>query len=320
MFYVLLTFALVVGIVGGLYWLLIDREESQDAAQVLARLRRVAVPRKLQAALLADEKRLSDLGFFNLILRRSGALVRPLERLIAESGLNITVGIVLLACAAVGVLVLAAVYELLHLPLIAIPFGLLGAYIPIGVLRFVRTRRLLKFEEQFPEAMDLLSRALRAGHALTTALSMVSEEMPEPIGPEFQLLFDQQNFGLPLPQAMKNFGERLPSLDAKFFVTAVLTQRESGGNLSEVLENLASIIRDRFRVKRQVRVISAHGRITGWILSALPTTLGLFFAFTNPDRYRAFYQNPLGAKMIAGALLLQLVGILVIRKIVTIEY
>ena len=99
---------------------------------------------------------------------------------------------------------------------------------------------------------------------------MVAEELPEPVGPEFKPLFDQQNFGMPLPQALRNFAERIPSLDARFFVTAVLTQREAGGNLSEVLDNLAAIIRDRFKVKRQVRVISAHGRITGWILSALP--------------------------------------------------
>ena len=198
--------------------------------------------------------------------------------------------------------------------------GLVAGYLPIAYVKFVRNRRLFKFEEQFPEAMDLLGRALRAGHALTTGLAMVAEELPKPIGPEFQLLFDQQNFGLPLPQALKNFGDRIPSIDARFFVTAVLTQRESGGNLSEVLDNLAKIIRDRFRVKRQVRVISAHGRITGWVLSALPSALGLFFAFTNPDRYYKFAMDPLGAKMIGGALLLQLVGVFIIQKIVKIEY
>ncbi len=122
--------------------------------------------------------------------------------------------------------------------------------------------------------------------------------MAEPVGPEFRLLFDQQNFGMPLPQALKAFADRIPILDARFFVTAVLTQRDAGGNLSEVLDNLSSIIRDRFRVKRQVRVISAHGRITGWILSALPVSLALFFAFSSPETYRKFYTDPLGIKMI----------------------
>jgi tight adherence protein B len=199
-------------------------------------------------------------------------------------------------------------------------FGALASYVPYGYICWVRNRRLLKFDEQFPEAMDLLARALRAGHALTTGLMMVAEELPEPIGPEFKNLFDEQNFGLPLPQAMKNFAVRIPSLDARFFVTAVLTQRESGGNLSEVLDNLATIIRDRFRVKRQVRVISAHGRITGWVLSALPTSLALFFAFTNAEKYRQFYTNPLGAQMIGVALLLQVIGVYIVSRIVKIEY
>jgi tight adherence protein B len=144
--------------------------------------------------------------------------------------------------------------------------------------------------------------------------------MPDPLGPEFRTLYDEQNFGLPLPQALRNFAERIPSLDARFFVTAVLTQREAGGNLSEVLDNLAAIIRDRFRVKRQVRVISAHGRITGWVLSALPTSLGLFFAFTSPEKYREFYTDPLGMKMIVAALLMQVFGVYIISRIVKIEY
>jgi tight adherence protein B len=183
-----------------------------------------------------------------------------------------------------------------------------------------RKRRMLKFEEQFPEAIDLLARGLRAGHALTSALSMVADEMAEPVGPEFRMLFDQQNFGMPLPQALKAFAERIPVIDARFFVTAVLTQRDSGGNLSEVLDNLASIIRDRFRVKRQVRVISAHGRITGWVLSALPVCLGLFFAVTNTKVYAKFYSDPFGMKMILFALTLQVIGVFVIRRIVQIEY
>ena len=131
--------------------------------------------------------------------------------------------------------------------------GALAACLPFAYVRYARSKRLLKFEEQFPEAIDLLSRALRAGHALTTGLSMVAEELPDPIGPEFQTLYDQQNFGMPLSQALKNFADRVACLDARFFVTAVLTQKEAGGNLSEVLDNLASIIRDRFKVKRQVQ-------------------------------------------------------------------
>jgi tight adherence protein B len=197
---------------------------------------------------------------------------------------------------------------------------LLGGMLPISVLRFMRTRRMRKFEEQFPEALDLLSRALKAGHAFTTGIDMVATELPDPVGPEFRLLYDQQNFGMPLGDALKIFSERIPVLDARFFVTAVLIQRESGGNLSEVLDNLAHVIRERFRVKRQMRVISAHGRITGWILVGLPPTLGILLMSVNPEHRRTMFGDPLGIQMIVGAIVLQIIGTLIIRKIVNVEY
>ena len=173
-----------------------------------------------------------------------------------------------------GALSLALVLRWFNAPVVAIVFAAAGAWAPIAYVRMARNSRMLKLEEQFPEAIDLMGRALRAGHAFTTGLSMVAEESPDPIGTEFKLLYDQQNYGLPLPAGVEGVRRTHPLLDARFFVTAVLTQRESGGNLSEVLDNLATIIRDRFRVKRQVRVISAHGRITGWVLSALPVVPG----------------------------------------------
>jgi tight adherence protein B len=317
---VVATFVLVVAIVGGLFWVFVERPEAHEESALRRRLRSNAGGSKVSAALLKDRERLSDVGLLDLVLARSGVAVFALQRTISQSGLKVTVGAVLLTCACVAALVFALVLSWLHTPFLAAAFGVLGAWLPIAYVRMARNKRMLKFEEQFPEAIDLLGRALRAGHALTTGLSMVAEEAPAPIGPEFKLLYDQQSFGLPLPQALKNFAERIPSLDARFFVTAVLTQRESGGNLSEVLDNLAAIIRERFKVKRQVRVISAHGRITGWVLSALPTSLALFFAFVNPDSYRTFYTDPLGMQMIAGALLLQVTGVIIIRKIVRIEY
>src|SRR5687767_12583474 len=254
------------------------------------------------------------------LLARAGRLVEPLQRSIDQSGLKVTLGTIVLASALAGALAFYLVYTFLHLLLVAAAAGVLASCIPFAYVRYTRSRRLLKFEEQFPEAIDLLSRALRAGHAITTGLAMVAEELPDPIGPEFQTLYDQQNFGLPLSQAMKNFADRVVILDARFFVTAVLTQKESGGNLSEVLDNLATIIRDRFKVKRQVRVISAHGRITGWVLSAMPASLGLFFAISNPEKYATFYRDPLGMQLIGGALFLQLIGVFIIKKIVNIEY
>jgi tight adherence protein B len=320
MLLVVATFFIVVGLIFGLYWFFVARPESEEEAAVRARIGRAPGGAKLVAKLVRERERLSDVGALDRLLVQAGRLVEPMQRTIEQSGLKVTLGTILLASACTAALAFALVWHFLNLTLVAAVVAALAACLPFAYVRHVRAKRMLKFEEQFPEAIDLLARALRAGHALTTGLSMVAEELPEPIGPEFKLLYDQQNFGLPVPQALRAFGERIPSLDARFFVTAVLTQRESGGNLSEVLDNLATIIRDRFKVKRQVRVISAHGRITGWCLSALPTALALFFAFMSPERYAAFYRDPLGMQMIAGALGLQLVGVVIIRKIVNIEY
>jgi tight adherence protein B len=318
--FVIGTFFVVLAIVVGLYWIFVERPDAEAETAVRQRVRRVATRSLVTKALMKDRDRLSDVGLLDAILLRLETFTGPMQRTVLQSGLKVTLGVVILSCLCAAAVMFAFFNIYLGLPLLGIPFALFAGYAPYGFVRHARNRRMLKFDEQFPEAMDLLARALRAGHALTTGLLMVAEELPQPIGSDFKMLYDEQNFGLPLPQAMKNFAERIPSIDARFFVTAVLTQRESGGNLSEVLDNLAAIIRDRFRVKRQVRVISAHGRITGWILSALPTALGLFFAFTNPERYREFYVHPIGMQMVFGALLLQVVGVFIISRIVKIEY
>src|SRR5262249_37177293 len=148
----------------------------------------------------------------------------------------------------------------LRFPFAPLVAGLIGAALPVAFLLQRRSARLKKFEEQFPEALDLLARAIRAGHAFQTAMGMVAEELPKPVGPEFKQAFDQQNYGLPLREALNQLAERVPILDVRFFVTAVLIQRETGGNLSEILDNLAHVVRERFKIIRQVRVHTAHGR------------------------------------------------------------
>jgi tight adherence protein B len=320
MVYIVGTFVLVLGIVFGLYWLLVEKGDAEAVSAVRRRLRKPKVKAVSTGALLKEKERLSDVGAFDAVLGNATHITDPIQRTIAQAGMNVTVSTILLAMAVSASIGYLLVITMMGLPLAGLFVAVLMGYAPYGFVKMRRNRRMIKFEEQFPEAIDLLARALRAGHALTTALSMVAEEMTEPVGPEFQTLFDQQNYGMPLPQALKAFADRIPIIDARFFVTAVLTQRDAGGNLSEVLDNLSSIIRDRFRVKRQVRVISAHGRITGFVLSALPVGLGLFFAFTSPEVYARFYRDPFGMKMIMGALMLQVVGVLVIRRIVQIEY
>jgi tight adherence protein B len=168
--------------------------------------------------------------------------------------------------------------------------------------------------------VELIARALRAGHAFTTGLGMAADEIKPPVGAEFKRVYDEQNFGMSLVAALRGMAVRVPVLDARFFVTAVLTQRESGGNLSEVLDNLARVIRERFRVKRQIRVISAHGRLTGWILVCLPPALGLVLFTINPETRQLMFNDPMGQNMMVTALVLQIIGTLIIRKIVNIEY
>ena len=187
-------------------------------------------------------------------------------------------------------------------------------------VRFKRTKRLQLFEEQFPEAIDLIARALRAGHALTTGLGMVADEIPAPVGQEFRRLYDEQNFGMSLPEAMRAMARRVPVLDARFFVTAVLTQREAGGNLSEVLDNLASVMRERFKLKRQVRVASAHGRISAWVLSCLPPVLAAMLFLLSPDFMSVLWEDPWGVQLLLVAGVLQVIGAVIISRLVRIEY
>ena len=242
------------------------------------------------------------------------------QLLLDRAGLTTTVGVLVAGCLALAAGAFGLVLYLTRSPLIAAPFVFVGGFIPVFVVRVLAGRRMSKFEEQFPEAIDLLARALRAGHAFTTGLSLVAEEMPPPVGVEFKLAYDRQNFGMPLPDALRDFGRRVPLIDARFFVTAVLTQREVGGNLSEVLENLSQVVRERFRVKRQVRVITAHSRMTGYVLSLMPPLLATVMTVLSPKSMSVLWTDPVGIKMVVGAVLLQILGTLIIRKLVNIEY
>jgi tight adherence protein B len=195
----------------------------------------------------------------------------------------------------------------------------LGFAVPFVVLKIKRGRRLRAFEEQFPEGLDLIARALKAGHAFATGLKMVADEMPEPVGPEFRKTFDEQNFGLPLKDALENLTHRMPLLDVRFFSTAVLIQRETGGNLSEILENLAHVVRERFKILRQVRVYTAHGRFTGYVLLALPAVLCIALSFINPDHMNLLFRERIGQMLLLGAAVMQTIGYLWIKQVIKIE-
>ena len=313
------VFVLVLLIVLGAYAMLVVRPEQQQSGAVRRRLKG-SRPRISKAEIGKTAERLSAVLLLDLALRRWTGVSAPLKGLIEQSGMRLTVGSLVLLCLFSATVTAAIVKLLTPYLLPALVLALIAGTIPFLWIRYKAKRRLETFEEQFPEAIDLMARALRAGHALPTALQMCGEEVPDPVGAEFRLLFDQQNFGLSMSDALRLFGERVPVLDARFFVTAVMTQREMGGNLSEVLDRLAAVIRDRFKVKRQVRAVSAHGRITGVALGLLPPSVAGVLFVLSPEHIRLLVDDPLGVYMISVAMVLQVIGVIIIRKIVDVEF
>ena len=242
-----------------------------------------------------------------------------LSRWIEQSGMKASISGVLLVALVLAGLTAFVAMMVTHTTISMPVGGAIGFSMPFMVLRFKRTRRLRAFEEAFPEALDLISRALKAGHAFATGLKMVADEMAEPVGPEFRKTFDEQNFGLPLKDALENLTYRVPLLDMRFFATAVLIQRETGGNLSEILENLAHVVRERFKILRQVRVYTAHGRLTGYVLLALPAVLAIALSFINPEHMNLLFRERMGQIMLMVAIGMQFLGFLWIKQVVKIE-
>jgi tight adherence protein B len=319
MAFLIVTFAVVLTTVLGAYWAFVVRPEQQHKGSAMRRLTKYKRQVAASGVVRAPE-RLSQIRSLEGLLERRAWLTARVRALIAQSGVNMTVGTFVLACFAGACAGAAIGWQLLHMLVAALILGALAGALPYLYLRFKRARRLRIFEEQFPEAMDLISRALRAGHAFTTGLGMVADEIPAPVGTEFRRLYDEQNFGMSLADALRSMAERVPVLDARFFVTAVLTQRESGGNLSEILDNLAHVMRERFKFKRQLRVISAHGRISAWILSGLPPAMAVVIFLTSPHFLDPLINDPMGTRLALIAGTLQVVGTFIIARMVRVEY
>jgi tight adherence protein B len=313
------VFAAVLGIVFGAYWLLVLVPEQRDSGAVRKRLR-TGRQRITKAEIGKSVESVGAVVALDDALERWTFISEPLKAVVERSGLRLTPGGLVLMSAFFAVLVFAVIQVLTPYTLAALVLGAIAGAVPILYVRRKARQRIALFEEQFPEAIDLIARALRAGHALPTALQMTSEEVPDPVGAEFKLLFEQQNYGLSMTEALRAFADRVPLLDARFFVTALQTQREMGGNLSEVLDRLAAVIRERFKVKRQVRAVSAHGRITGAVLGALPPVVATALFILSPDHIRLLVDDPLGLYMVIIGVVLQVVGVLIIRRIVDVEY
>ena len=316
----LAVFVAVVAVILGAYYTLVVRDEDREQRQLRKRVRAGGSRTAKHLGLIREAERLSRVGPVAALLARAQGVTQPVQTLIDQSAVKMTVGtfVLVTGCAALGGFLLVQV--LIGQMLLALAAAAALGSLPYAALRHARAARMWKFEEQFPESIDLISRALKAGHTFQTGLSIVADEVQEPVRSEFRLLYERQNFGMPIADAMRAFADRVPVLDAKFFVTAVLTQRDAGGNLAEVLDNLSAVIRERFKVKRQVRVLSAHGRITGWVLAGLPPVLAMVFMIVRPQHIQTLFNDALGMQMIYAALVLQVVGTLIIRKIINIEY
>jgi tight adherence protein B len=283
----------------------------------LSEAQKTTEPGVEEVAFLRDEM-MSRIPALDTWLRRSER-VSVLQKMLTQGNVQVRAGSFLMlsvvAAAALGLLALVAGENIL--------FGWAGAalgfFIPYAYASHLRAKRFQRFEERFPEAIDTLARAVRAGHAFTTALEMIANEVSEPVAGEFRQLFEEQKFGLPVRDALLNLVDRIPLVDVKFFVTAVMLQRETGGNLAEILDNLSYVIRERFKILRQVRVHTAQGRLTMVLLMALPPTIVVVMLTMNKSFIMPLFTDPLGHALIVAGITLQTLGYFFIRRIIRIQ-
>jgi tight adherence protein B len=270
-----------------------------------------------ELALLRDEM-LSQIPALDSLLRRSSR-ISGLQTMLSQANLKWRAGNILIFCVASGAAVGLLVLLFSGFPQFVWLGVILGALMPYSYASYRRSKRFQKFEELFPQAIDTLARAVRAGHAFTTALELIANEIAEPVASEFRKLFEEQKFGLPVREALINLTERVPLVDVKFFVTAVMLQRETGGNLAEILDNLSYVIRERFKIMRQVRVYTAQGRLTMMLLMGLPPIIVVTMLVVNPSFIHPLFADPLGHTLVVAGITLQTVGYFVIRKIIQIQ-
>jgi tight adherence protein B len=305
--------ALFVGVASLLYLLLGERRGRKEMRRRMETIRRAAEDVREEGR--ADSAYLGEIDEY---LGR-WPVARDLQLFLTQAGSDWSPATLLAACL---VLVAAAFFIgfLLGFPILILVTAMgLAAVCPVGYLYYKRYRRFSQFERQFPEALDILSRAVRAGYAFTTGLQLIADEMPDPIAGEFRRTFEQQNLGLPLRDAFYNLSLRVPLPDVRIFVSTMQIQSETGGNLAETLDNLSRIVRERFRLLRQVRTYTAEGRLSLYILSAIPPFTVVVLYLVSPHYIQRLLDDPLGPYLIGGAIFLQVIGYLVIRKIVNIK-
>lgn len=311
----LLAFVGVAALVAGVAFLLRDPADSRVEDRLSAIMTSPGAPKekKPRPTLLADPLDSSDDFFRRLVSRfsRLGLLFEQADTKLTPTRFFLMSGLMGLlgACGA----------TLTGNLLSVVPAALGLSVLPLFWLMYRRSRRLKQFATQLPDALELIARALRAGHSLAAGFNLVQDEMPPPIGVEFGRVFEEQNLGIPMEEAMENLTDRVPNLDLKFFCTAVILQRQTGGDLAEILDKIGSLIRERFKIWGQVQALTGEGRLSGIVLLALPPLLFLAVYKLNREYVMMLFDDPLGRKMLLAAIIMQVLGALVIRKIVNIK-
>src|ERR1044071_1049921 len=267
---------------------------------------------------LARQELMSEIPGLSRVLMRVQVANR-LRRMLDQADLHITVSRLLMLSLMAGMLAAVAVSMVSISKLFMVTAGLVAAALPFVRIAYKRKKRLNAFLEQLPDALELMSRALQAGHAFAESLHMISTEMPEPIATEFRKTYEEQNLGLSLKLALENLSERVPLLDLRLCVTAILIQRETGGNLAEILEKVAVTIRERFRILEDLNTLTTSSRMSAWILCGIPIFVALAVTVINGEYMSVLWYDPRGHKLIFAASIMQLSGMLVVRKILKIK-
>jgi tight adherence protein B len=295
-----------------------DREAKQVIATLDSALATETVEARDAIVNLRKNEAFSGIPWLNKKLLNF-QLAPILYRLLNQADLKWTIGVLMAMCAACFALPAYLVYFKSNSILLALAVGALIGFAPIGFAMQKKKRRFNKFLEGLPEALDMMVSALRAGHSLIAAMGLVARELTPPVGTEFKICFEEQNYGLEIKTALDNMLDRVPLQDLRIFCTAIMIQKESGGNLAEVLDKTSHVIRERFRLKRQIQVHTAQGRLTGLILTALPIFLGIALYFLNPDMMSLLWTRPLGVKLLWTGGGMIVVGGLIIRQIVNMD-
>lgn len=268
---------------------------------------------------LLKERMLSNVPLFERLLLGLPRAHR-LDKWIVQAGLEWTVSILVLASLLAGAACAAILSALAHQAfIVCLAAGTMVGVAPLFYVALKRQKRLRKIESQLPEALDFLTRGLRSGHAFSSALQMLGDEMADPIAGEFRVVHDEINFGVSLPQAMHNLGERVPITDLRYFIVAVLIQRESGGNLSEILSKLSHLMRERAKLISKVRVLCSEGKLSAWILGVMPFFMAAVMYYMNPEFMAPLWTDPIGIAIVKYMLGLMAAGILILKKITKIK-